>query len=90
MDLREIVETGEIDIDELDDVLAAQLDSIEGPVNWTHQDRIEGRRRKRGCVPDRADTLRLVTSRRATGGPKVDIDSHQGESITGDLIQKAW
>jgi hypothetical protein len=42
--LREIVETGEIDIDELDDVLAAQLGSIKGTVDWTHQDRIEGRR----------------------------------------------
>jgi hypothetical protein len=29
-------------------------------------------------------------SRRAIGGPKVDIDSHQGERITGDLLQKAW
>jgi hypothetical protein len=29
-------------------------------------------------------------SRRATGGPKVDVDSHQGESTTGDLMPKAW
>jgi hypothetical protein len=47
--------------------------------------------RKRGLPsPDRADTLAMVMSRRSTGRPKVDVESHQRESITGDLMQKAW
>jgi hypothetical protein len=29
-------------------------------------------------------------SRRATGRPKIDIGSHQGDSLTGDLLDKAW
>ena len=40
--------------------------------------------------PDRADTLAMVMSRRATGGPQVDVEAHQGQSITGDLMEKAW
>ena len=36
--------------------------------------------RKRGLPsPDRADTLAMVMSRRATGGLKVHVESHQGE-----------
>ena len=47
--------------------------------------------RKRGLPsPDRADTLAMVMSRRATGEPKVDVEAHQGASTTGDLMQKAW
>jgi hypothetical protein len=47
--------------------------------------------RKRGLPsPDRADTLAMVMSRRATGRPKIDIGSHQGDSLTGDLLDKAW
>ena len=47
--------------------------------------------RKRGLPsPDRADALAMVMSRRATGGPKVDVEAHQGESTTGDFMQKAW
>jgi hypothetical protein len=31
-----------------------------------------------------------VVSRRATGRPTIDIESHRGEGITGDLMTKAW
>ena len=37
-----------------------------------------------------ADTPAIVMSRRATRGLKVDVDSHQDESATGDLMPKAW
>ena len=89
--LREIFEGGEIDIDELDDVLAAQLGSIKWTVDSRGRIKIESKddMRKRGLPsPDRADTLAMVMSRRATG--EVDVESHQGENITGDLMEKAW
>ena len=91
--LREIFETGEIDIDELDDVLAAQLGSIKWTVDSRGRIKIESKddMRKRGMPsPDRADTLAMVMSRRATGGSAIDVASHRGESITGDLMTKAW
>jgi hypothetical protein len=91
--LREIFEMGEIDIDELDDVLAAQLGSIKWTVDSRGRIKIESKddMRKRGMPsPDRADTLAIVMSRRATGGSAIDVESHRGESITGDLMTKAW
>jgi hypothetical protein len=91
--LREIFEAGEIDIDELDDVLAAQLGSIKWTVDSRGRIEIESKddMRKRGMPsPDRADTLAMVVSRRATGGPAIDIESHRGESISGELMTKAW
>jgi hypothetical protein len=91
--LREIFEVGEVDIDELDDVLAAQLGSIKWTVDSRGRIKIESKddMRKRGLPsPDRADTLAMVMSRRATGGPKIDVESHQGDSLTGDLLDKAW
>jgi protein-tyrosine-phosphatase len=46
--------------------------------------------RKRGLPsPDRADTAAMLFSGRAQGRP-VDVESHAGESITGDLMTKAW
>jgi hypothetical protein len=39
--------------------------------------------------PDRADTVAMAFSRRGNAAP-VDIASHRGESITGDLMTKAW
>jgi hypothetical protein len=39
--------------------------------------------------PDRADVCAMAFSRRAQAAP-VDIESHKGESITGDLMEKAW
>jgi hypothetical protein len=91
--LREIFEAGDVDIDELDDVLAAQLGSIKWTVDSRGRIKIESKddMRKRGLPsPDRADTLAMVMSRRATGGPKVDVEAHHGHSITGDLMEKAW
>jgi hypothetical protein len=47
--------------------------------------------RKRGLPsPDRADTVAMAFSARAQGGAQVDVESHAGGSITGDLMTKAW
>ena len=39
--------------------------------------------------PDRADTAAMLFSGRAQAAP-IDLESHAGESITGDLMTKAW
>jgi phage terminase large subunit len=45
--------------------------------------------RKRGVPsPDRADAL--VYSFSYMDAASVDVESHAGESITGDLMTKAW
>jgi hypothetical protein len=91
--LREIFEAGEIDIDELDDVLAAQLGSIKWTIDSRGRIKIESKddMRKRGLPsPDRADTLAMVMSRRATAGVTIKVEDHAGHSITGDLMEKAW
>jgi hypothetical protein len=64
----------------------------EGPCSstWIRVESKDDMRRWGLPSPDRADTLAMVMSRRSTGRPKVDVESHQGESITGDLMQKAW
>jgi hypothetical protein len=74
-------------------VIAAQLGSIKWMVDSRGRIKIESKddMRKRGLPsPDRADTLAMVMSRRATGGPRIDAEAHRGESITGDLMTKAW
>ncbi len=38
--------------------------------------------------PDRADTVAQAFSRRGSAAP-LDVESHAGESITGDLMSKA-
>jgi hypothetical protein len=38
--------------------------------------------------PDRADAVAYAFAH--VDLPTVDVESHQGESITGDLMQKAW
>jgi hypothetical protein len=46
--------------------------------------------RKRGVPsPDRADGVMMVfaTERRS---PYIDVEAHRGESITGDLMTRAW
>ncbi len=91
--LREFFEAGEIDIDELDGVLAAQLGSIKWTVDSRGRIKIESKddMRKRSLPsPDRANTQAMVMSRRATGGPRIDVEAHRGESITGDLMTKTW
>jgi hypothetical protein len=46
--------------------------------------------RKRGLPsPDRADTAAMIFSGRANAAP-MNVESHAGESITGDLMTKAW
>ena len=57
---------------------------------WSHQDRIEDDMRKRGLPsPDRADAMAIAFAGRANAAP-MDVESHAGESITGDLVTKAW
>ena len=74
-------------------MLAAQLGSIKWTVDSRGRIKIESKddMRKRGLPsPDRADALAMVMSRRATDGPNVDVEAHHGQSITGDLMEKAW
>jgi hypothetical protein len=40
--------------------------------------------------PDRADTVAQAFSRRGAASVAVDLESHAGESITGDVMTKAW
>jgi phage terminase large subunit len=90
--LRELFENGEIHIDPDDDKLAAQLRSIKWGIDSprTHQDRIQRRHAQEGLPPpDRADTVAMAFSGRAQGRP-VDVESDAGESITADLMAKAW
>lgn len=82
----------EIDIDSDDDKLAAQLGSLKWAIDSRGRINIEAKddMRKRG-VPfsDRADTLMLSVVE--IGAAMVDVESHvQGQSITGDLLTRAW
>jgi hypothetical protein len=91
--LRELFENGEIDIDELDDVLAAQLGSLKWTLDSRGRIKIESKddMRKRGMPsPDRADTVAQAFSRRGGASVAIDVEGHAGESITGDLMSKAW
>jgi hypothetical protein len=90
--LREIFENGEVDIDELDDKPAAQLGSIKWTVDSRGRIKIESKDQmcKRGMPsPDRADTVAQAFCRRGSAAP-INVESHAGEGITGDLITKAW
>ena len=83
---------GEIDIDPDDDKFAAQLGSIKWGVDSRGRIKIESKddMRKRGLQsPDRAETAAMLFSGPAHGRP-VDVESRAGESITGDLMTKAW
>jgi hypothetical protein len=87
-----LFENEEIDIDELDDLLAAQLGSIKSTLDSRGRITIESKHgmRKRGTPsPDRADTVAMALSRRANGGVRVNVGDHAGHSITGDLLDKA-
>jgi hypothetical protein len=75
-----------------DDKLAAQL----GPIKWGIDSRgrikIESKddMRKRGLPsPDRADAMAIAFASRANAAP-MNVENHAGESITGDLMTKAW
>jgi hypothetical protein len=89
--LRERFEQGEIDIDPDDDRLAAQLGSIRWGIDSRGRIKIEskGDVRKRGLPsPDRADACAIAFAGRANA--PMNVESHPGESITGDLMTKAW
>jgi hypothetical protein len=90
--LRELFEQGEVDIDPEDDKLAAQLGSIKWGIDSRGRIKIESKdeMRRRGLPsPDRADTAAMAFSARANGAP-INVESHVGESVTGDLMTKAW
>ena len=90
--LRGRFEQGEIDIDPDDDRLAAQLGSIRWGIDSRGRIKIESKddMRKLGLPsPDRADTAAMIFSGRANAAP-MNIESHAGGSIKGDLITKAW
>jgi hypothetical protein len=83
---------GEIDIDPDDDKLAAQLGSTKWGIDSRGRIKIESKddMRKRGLPsPDRADACAIAFAGRANAAP-MNVDSHAGESITGDLMTKAW
>ena len=89
--LRLRFENGEIDIDPNDDVLAKQLVAIKWKMTSKGQIAVETKEemRKRNLPsPDRADAL--VYSFIHMDDQSVDVESHAGESITGDLMTKAW
>jgi phage terminase large subunit len=82
--LRERFEQGEIDI--------AQLGSIKWGIDSRGRIEIESKddMRKRGLPsPDRADAMAIAFASRANAAP-MNVESHAGESITGDLMTKAW
>jgi hypothetical protein len=90
--LRERFEQGEIDIDPDDDKLAAQLGSIKWGIDSRGRIKIESKddMRKRGLPsPDRADAMAIAFAGKANAAP-INVESHAGESITGDLMTKAW
>jgi hypothetical protein len=46
--------------------------------------------RKRGLPsPDKADAMAIAFDGRANAAP-MNVEGHAGESITGDLMTKAW
>jgi hypothetical protein len=90
--LSERFEQGEIDIDPDDDKLAAQLGSLKWGIDSRRRINIESKddMRKRGVLsPDRADAMAIAFAGRANAAP-MNVESHAGESITGDLMTKAW
>jgi hypothetical protein len=87
-----LFEQGEVDIDPDDDKLSAQLGSIEWGIGSRGRIKIESKddMRKRGLPsPDRPDTAAMIFSGRANAAP-INVESHAGGSITGDLMTKAW
>jgi len=89
--LREVFERGEIDIDPDDDVLAAQLGSIKWTVDLRGRIKIESKddMRKRGMPsPDRAEAVMFLFVERFS--LPIDVESHQGTGITGDLLDMNW
>ena len=72
--------------------LAAQLGSIKWGIDSRGRIKIESKddMRKGGLPsPDRADAMAIAFAGRANAAP-MDVESHAGESITDDLMTKAW
>jgi hypothetical protein len=92
LEIARAVRIGEIDIDPDDDKLAAQLGSIKWGIDSRGRIKIESKddMRKR-CLPspDRADAMAIGFAGSANAAP-INVESHAGESITGDLVTKAW
>jgi hypothetical protein len=89
--LRKRFEDGDIDIDPNDDELAKQLGEIKWKMTSNGRIAVESKdeMRKRGLSsPDRADALAYAFAQVEITG--IDVESHRGESITGDLMTKAW
>jgi hypothetical protein len=89
--LRKRFEDGDIDIDPTDTELAKQLVAIKWKMMSGRQIAVETKdeMRNRGLPsPDRADAL--VYAFAYVDVTPVDVESHKGESLTGDLMTKAW
>jgi hypothetical protein len=89
--LRLRFERGDIDIDPHDKELAKQLRNIKWKLTSSGQYRVETKdeMKARGLPsPDRADALAYAFA--YVDLTPVDVDSHKGESITGDLMTRAW
>jgi hypothetical protein len=90
--LQEIFEAGEVDIDPDDDVLVPRsLVRSSGRSTAVIGSRSSRRTTcaSEGCHHRIAQTPSPNRSRRA-GRCKVNIEDHVGQSITGDLMAKAW
>lgn len=92
--VRELFSDGNVDIDEDDDQLAAQLGSIKWRVNpQTGQIQIETKEdmKKRGLPsPDRADALMMSTIEDVIWSDVNDQMNNVGNSLTGDLLGAEW
>jgi len=89
--LREMFESGDIDIDPDDDQLAAQLGAIQWKLDSRGRVQIESKDeiRKRGLPsPDRADALVYAFFQNQSS--VIDVNSHKGLAVTGDLLNAQW
>jgi hypothetical protein len=89
--LREMFEQGAIDLDPVDEELAAQLCSIKWDVDSRGRVRVERKEdmRRRGLPsPDRADALAMALLEHAT---VVDVAAHKrGGSLNADILGMQW
>jgi hypothetical protein len=90
LESRNRFENGDIDIDAGDEELAKQLGEIKWTMTSKGQISVESKEmRARGLPsPDRADAVAYAFAQVEITG--IDVESHQGESITGDLMTKEW
>ena len=90
--LREIFEAGEVDIDPDDDLLAAQLGSINGLSTAVDESRSSQRTTcaSVGCRRRTGRTSLHSPSRPAAPCTPSYVEDHAGHSVTGDLVEKAW